>query len=331
MNKELLTAIQASSHVSIIQAENPDGDSLGSALALEDILTALNKQVTLYCPVDIPKYLRYFTGWDRVSDEFDYTADLYIIVDTASKTLLDKALTPEATAQLNSSKTIVIDHHDTESDLPFTHTLVSDSTAVATGEIIYHFVAEHDLVISQEGINQLLGSILSDSLGLMSEAVTPGTVTSVAALLERGGSIARVENARRQFMKKKPEILSYKGQLLQRVEYYLDNQLAVVHVPWEEIEKYSDSYNPGALVIDEMRLVEGVKLAVVLKTYPDGKLTGKLRANPEAKIAETVASYFGGGGHKYAAGFRVYENIDKILQELITATDKALKDYDQTV
>ncbi|MEP6710294.1 MAG: hypothetical protein ABJA64_01070, partial [Candidatus Saccharibacteria bacterium] len=61
-------------------------------------------------------------------------------------------------------------------------------------------------------------------------------------------------------------------------------------------------------------------------TYPDGKITGKLRGN--LPIAEQVAGYFGGGGHKYAAGFRAYENYDKIVAELVTATDKALKDYD---
>ena len=71
-----------------------------------------------------------------------------------------------------------------------------------------------------------------------------------------------------------------------------------------------------------MRLVEGVELGVALKTYPDGKVTGKLRGN--APIAETVAGYFGGGGHKYAAGFRAYEDYDTIVRELIDATDKAL-------
>ena len=80
------------------------------------------------------------------------------------------------------------------------------------------------------------------------------------------------------------------------------------------------------LVLDEMRLVEGVQLGVAIKTYPDGKVTGKLRAN--IPIAETVAGYFGGGGHKYAAGFRAYEEYDTIMRELVDATDKALKEYD---
>ena len=72
-----------------------------------------------------------------------------------------------------------------------------------------------------------------------------------------------------------------------------------------------------------MRLVTGVELAVAIKTYPDGKLTGKLRAN--SPIAADVAGYFGGGGHPYAAGFRVYEGQEQIVRELVDATAKALQ------
>ena len=95
---------------------------------------------------------------------------------------------------------------------------------------------------------------------------------------------------------------------------------------WEDIQEYSDRYNPSVLVLDEMRLVEGVEVACAIKTYPDGKLTGKLRCNKP--VASAIAGYFGGGGHSYAAGFKVHESLDVIMQELLTATDKALKEYD---
>ncbi len=316
--------------ITVIQAENPDGDSLGSALAFEEILGDLGKQVSLYCPVAIPKYLRYAKGWDRVSDEFNFKSDLVIIVDTASKTLLDKALTPENLAHLKKVNVVVIDHHDTESDLPFPHEIISDHSAVSTSEVIYSLAKDQGWGINPTAAEQLLLGLLSDSLGLTSEAISSKSIRIVAELLDIGASISKIETARREFMKKSQEILAYKGKLLERVEYHLDGQLATVHVPWEEIEEYSDQYNPGALVIDEMRLVEGVKIAVVIKTYPDGKLTGKIRVNPEAKIAESVAQYFGGGGHVYAAGFRVYERYETILTELIQATDKALGEYSVT-
>jgi bifunctional oligoribonuclease and PAP phosphatase NrnA len=323
LDKVLLDARQ----VTIIQAENPDGDSLGSALALEEILSEQAKEVSLFCPVDIPKYLRYASGWDRVSDEFDFKSEIIIIVDTASKTLLEKALTPEVLGHLKKVPVYIIDHHETVSDLPFEHGIVSDPKAVSTSEVIYNFATQNGWVINKNAAELLLLALMSDSLGLTSEGTTSDAVRIVANLLDTGASIAELEGRRREFMKKTPEILHYKGILLQRVEYHLDGQLALVHVPWDEIEKYSDKYNPGALVIDDMRLVEGVKVAVVIKTYPDGRLTGKIRVNPEAKVAETIAGFFGGGGHVYAAGFRVYETLDKILPEVIQATEKALTEY----
>ena len=72
----------------IIQAENPDGDSLGSSLAIEEILSDIGKKVILYCPVEIPKYMRYINGWDRVVNDFDTSADLAIIIDTTADVLI---------------------------------------------------------------------------------------------------------------------------------------------------------------------------------------------------------------------------------------------------
>ena len=96
-------------------------------------------------------------------------------------------------------------------------------------------------------------------------------------------------------------------------------------IPFEDIQEYSDEYNPNVLILEELRLVEGVEIAVSLKTYPDGKLTGKIRTSKP--IADQLAGYFGGGGHPYAAGFRVYDSYDETLNELISASMKLL---DQT-
>jgi phosphoesterase RecJ-like protein len=213
----------------------------------------------------------------------------------------------------------------TPSTLSFEHTLLVDD-AVATSEIIYSLADAAQWPINAQAAENMLVAILSDSLGFTTQNVTANTYRVAARLTELGASAATVEARRREFMKKSPEILAYKGSLIHRIEYYLDGKLALVHIPWEDIQKYSDQYNPSVLVLDEMRLVEGVELGVAVKTYPDGKLTGKLRGN--IPIAEEVAGYFGGGGHKYAAGFRTHEAYDTIITELITATEKAIKNYD---
>lgn len=310
----------------VIQAENPDGDSLGSSLALEEILGDLGKDVTLYCPVEIPKYMRYINGWDRVVTDFDTRADLAIIVDTTADVLLSKVLeTPGVRHFLESHPVLVIDHHTTTPTLSFSHTLLNGE-AVATSHIVYNLATHAGWAINAQAAEDMMIALMSDSLGLTTPNVTPETFHLAGNLAALGASNAVIEERRREFMKKSPEILAYKGELIRKIEYLLDGKLALVHVPWDEIEKYSDAYNPGALIGDELRLVEDVALSVVIKTYPDGKITGRLRGN--LPIAEAVAGYFGGGGHAYAAGFRVYEEYDTIVSELVTATDKALQNYD---
>ena len=84
-------------------------------------------------------------------------------------------------------------------------------------------------------------------------------------------------------------------------------------------------YNPNVLILEELRLVEGVKVAVAVKTYPDGKVTGKIRCAYGYGIAEQVAGYFGGGGHEYAAGFRTYDtSYEEVLKDLVKIVPELL-------
>jgi len=136
MYEKTATLVNAAKKIIVIQAENPDGDSLGSALALEEILGDLGKDVVLYCPVEIPKYMRYIQGWDRVVGEFDTSAELAIIVDTSADVLITKVLeTPGVRHFLESHPVLVVDHHTTSSTLNFEHTMLSED-AVATSEIL---------------------------------------------------------------------------------------------------------------------------------------------------------------------------------------------------
>jgi len=326
MLDDAIRLISAATSIVVIQAENPDGDSIGSSVALEELLGDLGKQVTMYCPVDTPKYLRYIAGWDRVASDFSTSADLAIIVDTSADVLLGKALeTPGVRHFFETHPVLVLDHHITKSTLSFDHTLVSQDV-VATGELIFNLAEKAGWTISPQAAENMLIAIMSDSLGLTTQNTTADTFEVAAKLTRLGASNSTIEQRRREFMKKSPEILAYKGELISRIEYLLEGKLGLVHIPWEDIQQYSDQYNPSMLVLDEMRLVEGVEVTCALKTYPDGKITGKFRCN--TPVADTIAGYFGGGGHAYAAGFRAYESYDTIVKELVDATDKALREYD---
>ena len=335
MFDKALPLINAAKRIVVIQGENPDGDSLASSLALEEILSEQGKTVTMYCAIDMPKYLRFLSGWDRVTNYFPFDADLAIIVDTAAEALLEKTLLARGVRSFfEAHPVVVLDHHgeqdeeEPQNDLSFNHEFVLSPTAAATGELIYNLAQAAGWEVTPVAASALYSSIASDTLGLTTESAGVDTYRVVAEVVAHGAKPYEIESARREFMKKPADILTYKGQLIERIEYSLDGKLATVHIPWEDIQEYSDRYNPSVLVLDEMRLVDTVEVACAIKTYPDGKVTGKLRCN--LPVASQIAGYFGGGGHNYAAGFKVHEQYETIMQELVTATDKALKDYHAT-
>jgi len=311
--------------VLILQPENPDGDSVASALALEEVMGDQDKQVTLYSYVNIPSYLRYIQGQDRITDEFPNDFDVTIIVDTVSGSLLENTLSGERMTKILKKPVFVLDCHPVENDLPFddANYFEAAGTPVATGELVYQLATKEGWAINPMAATHIIEATMADTLGLTTEAVTGATVRLVADMLDLGAKMSDIDARRRVVMKKSAELVQYKGQLLQRIEFLLDGKLALIHIPWEEIEKYSPLYNPTMLALEELRNTEGVEISVGIKTYPDGKITGKLRA--AKPIAGDIAAHFGGGGHTYASGFKVTDwSYDELRLEFIKKTQELL-------
>jgi len=177
----------------------------------------------------------------------------------------------------------------------------------------------------------IASSILSDSLGLTTDATSARSIHIIGEIVEAGVSIAELDQKRRELMRKSPELVKYKGQLLQRIEYFADNRVATVTIPWEEIEKYSPQYNPSMLVIDEMRNSIGTQVAVAFKIYNDRHITAKIRSNYGFPIANKLAEHFGGGGHAYASGFKTRESrpINEIKSECIRIATELLTNLER--
>lgn len=323
--KEIKDYIDRSDKIVIIQADNPDADSLASAVALEQILFKLGKDPVLYCGVDIPGYLKYISGWDRVSKDLPKQFDLSIIVDNSSLLLLETLKKNNQIGWIKTKPCIVIDHHLTEMNLDFIKASYIE-TAVSTTELIYKLARKNNWNIDKNTGEFIIIGILSDSMGLTTEQVTKQSVEIVAEMLGKGVKLSEIDAKRKKLSKKTPELIQYKSKLLGRIKYELDGRIAFISIPWEEIEKYSQEYNPPMLVIDEMRQIQNVELVIAFKSYPGGRVTVKLRSNSGFSICAELAEYFGGGGHPYASGFRVTDgrDLDKIQAETFKIATKLL-------
>lgn len=296
--------ITDSTRILIIQADNPDADSLASALTLETILHELGKDPVLYCGIDMPEYLKYLTGWDRVSNEIPSQFDASIIVDTSALTLLSQLQNSGAQGWVASKPAIILDHHnDIPCDIPFATVVINDGNKVSTGELIYDIAEKLSWPISQQTAEYIMTSILADSMGLTTETTTADTYRVMASLVEKGANRPKLEEQRRALNKMDPRVFRYKAELISRTEI-IDSSLAIVTVPQQEINAYSPLYNPAPLIQADHLQTEGILVSIVLKSYDSGRITAAIRCNPGAPIAAELAGHFGGGGHAYAAGFK---------------------------
>lgn len=332
MNLEALRQIITDAKdIVIIQADNPDGDSLASSLALEQILHDMGKTPHMYCGIDMPAHLRYLQGWDRVVKDIPTKFDASIIVDCSSKSLLEVANKSGQLAWIAAKPTIIIDHHDVENTIDFANAVLNDTKAVSTGEVIYELATTHDWPLAEQAMNMIAISILSDSLGLMSEGTSARSIRIISELVEKGVKLAELDAARRELMRKSIELTRYKGELLQRIEYHDNDRVATITIPWSEIEKYSHAYNPSILVLDDMRLTDNVDIAIAFKEYRDKKVTAKIRANFGKPIANRLAEHFGGGGHPYASGFKIQDGrpLHEVKSECIKIAHELLNNLEQ--
>ena len=328
MFDQIKEIIDGAQRIVVLQADNPDGDSLGSALALEAILSAQGKDIALYCAVDIPGYLKYLTGWSRVLREMPKQFDASIIVDTSTKSLFEKSIESGEFQWLTTKPCIVLDHHaETANDIEFATVVYNPENTSSTAEVVYDFAKAAYSKIPKDAFDPIMMGILGDTQGLTNQLASAHTYQVMAELIEAGADRPALEELRREGSKMHESIYRYKGQLIGRTEFFDDNQIGIVTIPQAELNIYSPLYNPGPLIQTDMLQTEGVRVGIVFKVYDDGKITGMIRCNAGAEIANKIAVHFGGGGHGFAAGFKIVDGRDfnDIKKECIAYTTELLQ------
>jgi bifunctional oligoribonuclease and PAP phosphatase NrnA len=328
MIDQIKQIIDDAERIVIIQADNPDADSLGSALALEQILGSMGKSVYLYCGVETPTYLRYLEGWSRINQELPSNFDASIVVDASTMTLLEKLSNSGQMGWLATRPCIVLDHHGTtDNSIEFATIVVNEPDRSSTGELIYDLSKRLGWQVDVTAGEYVMTCILGDTQGLTNELTTSRTYQLMSELTELGVNRPMLEEKRRESSKMDPKIFKYKAELINRTEFYADGKLAIVSVPQAEINEYSPLYNPAPLIQNDMLMTSGVLVSVVLKHYDDGKVLAAVRCNVAAPVGALLATHFGGGGHPYAAGFKINDKrpFNEVKSECISKATELLQ------
>ena len=292
--------------------ENPDADTIGSCFALVNTLRSLGKKAYPACGDRIPASLVFMTDGER---EFhienapaDFTPEYYISVDVASS------------AQLGNYKHLAgridlsLDHHATHEKFA-AHYLI-DPRAAACAEIVYHIINRLLIgEIPEKTASLLYAALAADTGGFRYANTTPITHKIAAKLIERGANHAEI--CRNLFECKTKTALAAEAFAMANVSYYSEGKISYVKITIEDKRRGGVEDEDTYDVINVIRRVDGVKVAILVREKEDGSYKISTRSACEIDVSK-ICAIFGGGGHAGAAGCSVTpEEADDAVKRIV--------------
>lgn len=282
---------------------NPDGDALGSALALAAYIDRLGIDVEVLCHHPAPRNLRFLPGVDRVRQSpKEEKADLAIMVDLENMERLGDV----AEWFIQAPRLIVIDHHvphESPGDLR-----IVDVTASATALIITRLLQDLGAEITPDMATCLLTGIVTDTGSFRFRNTTPESLSLSAVLLERGADLAKVNEE--VFQRKPLASTLLLGHMLDTMRLECGNRIAIGVLAKQDFERAMATDEDTEGFVNEMLSIDSVEIAAILREPKPGRIRCSLRSRHDLDVA-TVAREFGGGGHRNAAGC----TLDLALEE----------------
>jgi len=309
VTQEFNNLLENKNHILIISHRAPDGDTIGSAMALAIYLTdSGDKDVSIFCIHEIPSSLD-FIKQERfiLKNNLDFKKfDLIITVDCAD--LHQTGIPEELTNIKNQMPLINIDHHSTN---PFFGDLnIVDPAASATAEIVYGLLKKINATFSKEITTSLLTGIITDTTFFSNAATTQKAVAAAGDLLAKGAKFKHV--VQNTWCKHSPESLKLWGKVLSELHYNSDYKIVTALVPQEESSDKQEIFEGLANFLTS---IYEANIIIVMRQDSDDKIKCSLRTTkPNINVAK-LAQKFGGGGHPKAAGFSFEGRIVRLNNE----------------
>ncbi|MCP9484867.1 MAG: bifunctional oligoribonuclease/PAP phosphatase NrnA [Gaiellaceae bacterium MAG52_C11] len=316
-----MAAIGANDRFLLTTHENPDGDALGSLLAVHRALVGLWKDSVMFLAGEAPLPGEYrfldFAELERTAPA-DVDGRVLMLVDCANESRIG----PEGAILQRASSTINLDHHHDNSR--FGDVNLVDAEASSTAEVLRDVFRELDLELTPELAEPLYVGLVTDTGRFQYSNTTAKALRLAAELVEAGADVQRVFQGvyeSIQFAK-----LKLLARALERAQVYAGGSLVVSYLLRDDFAQVGavEPYSEG--IIDTLRAVEGAEMAALIREPPRGGSPARrisLRASHDELDVSAIARKSGGGGHPQAAGFSSDDSIEEITAFLLRSFSEA--------
>ncbi len=305
ISREILARLKSGSRILIAAHEHPDGDAVGSSLALWHALRLQGKDATVFVPDPPPEYLSFLPGSAALTFTKPTISAFDVVVVLDCTALFRAHLSEELKGH---PCVIVIDHHVGNPQEGTLNLVIS--AAAATSHILHELFRFGDVPVTRDMATCLLTGIFTDTGSFMHNSTTPEILALAAELMNRGARLSHI--AHETYQKKELPALRIWGEAFSRVMVNNRTGAAMSVITYEDLANYGATRDDLDGVVNMLNTLPQTKFALLLTEYEPGKIKGSLRSEPHKGVdVSAIAQKLGGGGHKLAAGFEVAGHLIK--------------------
>jgi phosphoesterase RecJ-like protein len=323
--KMIQSLLQKPQNIVITTHHRPDGDAIGSSLALYHFLLQSHHQVTVITPDAAPAFLSWMPGFNNIIAYEKNTSEAGELIKKASIIFcldfnhIDRLDMLSKLVSESKAKKILIDHHlDPETSFDFSF---SFPKSCATCELIYYFITALNGELTTPVAECIYTGIMTDTQSFRFATMTADTHRVIAALIEAGVQNHIIhENIYDNYSENRLRLLGYA--LNNKLKIYPEYKAAVITLTKQELDKFHFLSGDSEGFVNYALAVNGIRVAAFFLER-DGIIKISLRSKGNFSVKKIAEKYFEGGGHMNASGGKSSAPMDTTLEKFLSA----LKEY----
>lgn len=320
--------LQSPNKVVIIPHKSPDGDAIGSTLALHHFLVLQGHKSLIITPNNYPAFLNWMPGtkdiihFDRETKKAKELIEKADFIFTLDFNLLSRCGDMEKPLANADAQFVMIDHHQQPDD--YADFIYSDDSASSTCELIYNFIEKLDQTecITPEIATCLYVGIMTDTGSFRFPSTSSQTHRIIADLIDKGANNARIHQ--NVYDTKTIDQLKLLGVALNNLSVFDHLKTAYISLSQEELDKHNYKKGDTEGIVNYGLSIKGIIFAVIfIENSNEGMVKISFRSKGSFDVNDFARKHFKGGGHLNAAGGR----SDKSLKETISDFERLLETY----
>lgn len=331
MNKieQIKTLLDNAQNICIIPHKDPDGDAIGSSMAMFNLFKNIGKNVDVVSTNEMPEFFKWLPNTEEIviferkrekAKEIINKADVIFMLDYCN---FDRIPSLKEFVENNQSATkIMIDHHPNPQNIA--DIILSDTSSSSTAELVFKFIKENGLssFVDKKVVECIFCGMMTDTMNFTVNSSNPITFSIVSELLNYNISKEEIyENVYHNFSENRMKLMGYA--LCEKMLVLKENKTAIIYLNKEELKKYNYQIGDTEGFVNMPFSIKGIDFCILILEKRD-HIKLSFRSKKDIDVNEFAKKHFGGAGHKRASGaiekkLSLQETLEKV-KEIIVAS-----------